>query len=811
MRHIVNILLTVSVLLPAIHPLSAQQKKPVAFYLENLPGERIGEYSDERIISDLQDDGFVVIEVDCSRYPQTSPELENALVEFHKNSPEVYSKYETADIEIDPDYIFYVPEGYTITRNIPVWNIEENGADGSVERVMDTYNSVIVPKFGVEPVTDPEQMKNPDGSDIDWNLYIDIIHPSGNASKDVPLLLNFSSNSPRMVPFSPLKTEEVVYRSIFPMGFMTTGYAWANADHCYNPLARGESWGYFDQYTLEDWDGLAAVTAYVRYLRTHLQDYNLDGKIGVMGISKASYSAVRIADLNNADGEEHFLFNGTPNNKPQPWQDGESHVDVAYAAAGNGTRRVSQYVNGNTVPMITSAGAKDEYNQWAVYPEVVRHMQDIDHIHLALWMEELGHTYPGMGTDLATGEPRYVIFKRFFDHYLKPDSEHDADVFYIIPKEGAAEIDSKGYSRVLAPDGILPVAMLGISPYSPITVRFLTEFSEDEINAKVKIVKLSDGSSVKGVWTASMQNTSFSFTPETPLEKDEEYEISVPDDLTSLNGNSPSAAKTRKFKVTNVSDEDEGPVVENKIFPTDDTYSQVAKNTEPKGDEKTLRVRYSTMGDWRFDGFMKFDISDLKPGRITKASIYLTPSAALTGTPITIQFFKTNPDWSEDGLVSESRPLIEDSYFDAQTVSVEGNTVIADATNIIRQTLMNGEKEFSICIRVPSSAGSTENIYFNSKEAEQEAVRPFLSVEKTKITGNPTIDIEREYEAGETVILDVRTEYEDETVSVEWFMDDNPVEGDTITPDSGLHKIKAVVTGPPDIGTDIIVKYIKVN
>ena len=76
-------------------------------------------------------------------------------------SPEVYSKYETADIEIDPDYIFYVPEGYTITRNIPVWNIEENGADGSVERVMDTYNSVIVPKFGVEPVTDPEQMKNP--------------------------------------------------------------------------------------------------------------------------------------------------------------------------------------------------------------------------------------------------------------------------------------------------------------------------------------------------------------------------------------------------------------------------------------------------------------------------------------------------------------------------------------------------------------------------------------------------------------------------------------------------------------------------
>ena len=800
-----------ALLLSLFISVSAQQKKPLAFYLKNLPYERIGEYSDERIISDLQDDGFMVIEVDCSSYPGTSPELENALVQFHMDSPDIYSEYESGDVEVDPDYIFYVPEGYTITRNIPVWNIKEYGADGSLERVMDTYNDVIVPEFGVEPVTSPDEMENPDGSPIDWNLYIDIIHPSGKAAEDVPLLLNFSSNSPRMVPFNPLKTKEVVYRSIFPIGFMTTGYAWANADHCYNPLARGESWGYFDQYSLEDWNGLAAVRAYVRYLRTHLSDYNLNGRIGVMGISKASYSAVRIADVNNASGEEHFKFNGVANDKPQPWSDGESHVDVAYAAAGNGTRRIPRYVNENTVPMITSAGSKDEYNQWAVYPEVVRHMQDIDHIHLGLWMEELGHTYPGLGTDLATGEQRYVLFKRFFDHYLKPDSAHDADVFYILPKENAEDVDARGYSRTLAPDGILPVAMLGISPYSPLTVRFLTAFSPEEIGNKVSVTRISDGQEIEGSWTSAMQGTSFSFTPVSPLEKGQKYLITVPADITSLAGTSPSGTVTREFEVTRSDGGGEGPAVENRILPTDDTYSQVVKNTEPKGDQTTLRVRYSTMGDWRFDAFLKFDISGLKANRITKASICLTPSSALTGTPITIQFFKTGTDWTEDGLVSENRPQIEDSWFDAQTVSTSGDVVCADVTSVIKQAIENGETRLSICVRVPSSSGSTENIYFNSKEAESESVRPCLSVEKNMISGNPTIDIEREYAAGTAIMLDVRAEYEDEISDIAWFVDDEPVDGDTVTPEAGLHKIKAVVTGPEDIGTDIIVKYINVE
>ena len=137
--------------------------------------------------------------------------------------------------------------------------------------------------------------------------------------------------------------------------------------------------------------------------------------------------------------------------------------------------------------------------------------------------------------------------------------------------------------------------------------------------------------------------------------------------------------------------------------------------------------------------------------------------------------------------------------------------VCADVTSVIKQAIENGETRLSICVRVPSSSGSTENIYFNSKEAESESVRPCLSVEKNMISGNPTIDIEREYAAGTAIMLDVRAEYEDEISDIAWFVDDEPVDGDTVTPEAGLHKIKAVVTGPEDIGTDIIVKYINVE
>ena len=586
-------------------------KKPVAFYLRNLPMERVGGLTDAQIKSQLRQDGFIVIDVDCSDFPRTSPQLEDALVHFHMKCSEVYSRYEDSTQTVDVTNIFYVPEGYTVTRNIPVWNIQEHGAEGSMEWVMDTWNNHIVTKFGQPKVTSPEQMRNPDGSPIDLNLYIDIVHPSGRASTSVPILLTFGSITPRMASFRPDRPIGRVYRSIFPLGFLTSGYAFAVADHCYNPLAR--KWGHFKQYTLDDYNAHASSTAFIRYLRAHADKYNLNGKIGVMGISKASYSSVRVADRSNVDGEESLLFGGRANKKPQPWEEEDSHVDVAYAAAGIGAERAFRYVKESSVPLITSAGMSDEYNQWAVYPDVVRYLSSIDHIHLSFWMEDLGHTFPCMGEDPATGVNRYVLFKKFFDHYLKKPS---GDVMYILPKEGAADVDSHGFTRVLpeeknmpgklprhmlpsamgyfiqsypyassyagmvmriatgeqkyilfrdfyekyiacpgdfsvlAADEIFPDKLPPLEANAPITVRFLSEYQLDQIQAKIGVYEEGTGRKISGVWTSSMKGTCFSFIPDVPFAVGTSYRISVPSTICSLSGERPSGEFVRVFTVS---------------------------------------------------------------------------------------------------------------------------------------------------------------------------------------------------------------------------------------------------------------------
>ena len=587
-------------------------KKPLAFYLKNLPMERVGGLSDAQIKNQLRQDGFIVIDVDCSSFPRTSPQLEDALVHFHKDCAKVYSKYEDSSQSVDVTNIFYVPAGYTVTRNVPVWNILEHSADGSMEWVMDTWNNHIVARYGEQKATSPEQMKNPDSSPLDLNLYIDIVHPSGRASRSVPLLLTFGSITPRMASFRPDRPIGRVYRSIFPFGFLTSGYAFAVTDHCYNPLV--PKWGHFKQYTLDDYNAHASSTAFIRYLRAHADQYNLNGKIGVMGISKASYSSVRVADRSNSEGGESLLFGGRVNEKPQPWAEADSHVDVAYAAAGIGAERAFRYVENTSVPLITSAGMSDEYNQWPVYPDVVRYLSSIDHIHLSFWMEDLGHTFPCMGEDSATGISRYVLFKKFFDHYLKKPS---GDVMYVLPKEGAADVDPLGKTRVLpqeknmpgmlpkhmlpsamgyfiqsypyassyagmvmrvatgeqkyilfrefyeryiahpgnfsvlAADKIFPSSLPSLEARSPITVRFFAEYSLDQIRDNVVVSEDGSGNVLDGVWISSMKGTCFSFYPNQPLKEGESYRISVPTAISSISGERPSAAVTRTFIVSN--------------------------------------------------------------------------------------------------------------------------------------------------------------------------------------------------------------------------------------------------------------------
>ena len=86
---------------------------PAAIYLQNLPGERVGEWTDQQIIADLQAQGMIVITHDCSSYPTTSPELETAILEWHRTLAGHLTDYDTDTTTIESRAMYFIPEGYT--------------------------------------------------------------------------------------------------------------------------------------------------------------------------------------------------------------------------------------------------------------------------------------------------------------------------------------------------------------------------------------------------------------------------------------------------------------------------------------------------------------------------------------------------------------------------------------------------------------------------------------------------------------------------------------------------------------------------
>src|SRR5690606_32583640 len=124
---------------------------------------------------------------------------------------------------------------------------------------------------------------------------------------------------------------------------------------------------------------------------------------------------------------------------------------------------------------------------WEVYPDVVKALSVVDNLRLDLWMEDLGHTYPGLGVDAVTGMNRYVLVKRFFDYFLKPEEHVQPQLFYMLPKPDIAGVNTDGTFRVLPPDDLLPKDMKGISPFDSITVRFLSPMDTESVRKHIKL------------------------------------------------------------------------------------------------------------------------------------------------------------------------------------------------------------------------------------------------------------------------------------------------------------------------------------
>ena len=518
---------------------------PTAVYLRNLDIPRIGTDSDSSIVEDLLDDELVVVELDGAGLPADSPEMERALLDFHKNLPTLVSGASAGTIQVDESFLYTLPAGHRLERNLPFWNIERHGAHGTLQRVLEIYNTNVAEHFGAEPVDSVEDMRGRDGDRFDYDLYIDIIYPSGQATEAVPTIAHFSTldRMPRMF----LSDD----RRLYPIGWVTSGYAMALIDHVYHPAARVRYYGHMPGFTLDNWNGVAAGSAGIRFLRAHAERFNLDGRIGALGHSKSAYTVIRLADPRHPELPEHQEFDGFPSGspEPQPWPEHESEIQVAYASMGMGIRR-TQYTNPELVPLVVAAGRHDHFDYWNVTPEQVARAKGYDLNQLTLWMEELGHTLPG-GRDSATGQDRTLLVRHFFDQHLQPPGQDQLKVLAVAPPRDARDVALDGtVSRFGVDDEEdLPEDLHGMDPRMAITVRFARSIDIGTLPEDALSVNRADtGTPVSGEWIPSFRNSRFQFAPEQQLEPETYYEITVSPGIRDSEGRALEDEYRRSFR-----------------------------------------------------------------------------------------------------------------------------------------------------------------------------------------------------------------------------------------------------------------------
>jgi hypothetical protein len=539
---------------------------PMVVYLSNLDIPRLGTDSDENILGDLLEQQLLVIKLNVSKMPSSSPELEHAIGAFFLDIDEIIQIATNSKFKGEHGNLFFLPEGYRLKRDLSYWDLKKHGSYGTLEYILDVYNRGARNR-DYDPVDSPEQMRGPDGQIIHFDLRMDIIYPSGQNAQKVPTMALFSSQSMRPRAFAA-NDERLAY----PLGFALNGYAVAFIDHNYIPLARHEYFGHFRPFSLDQWNGLASASASIRFLRAHASEFNLNGRIGAAGLSKAAYSVVRLADPNHHKQEEGGTFDNYPSGSPesQPWPDFKSTISIGYASMGGGTRRTN-YFTEKMVPMIFAAGKKDQYGEWDRFPHLVRTSREKNMHHLALWLEDLGHTYPD-GIDLKTGLNRYILIRRWFDQNLYPHENDNLEVMYVIPTPYSDNVSLDGESRVLPAENLLPSGSIGPNTWgefseevfdaesdmkhiprnSPIAIGFARSIDVNTVTHETIVVKNTETNKpVRGSWQAVRQNSRFEFLPDELLKPNTHYSITVSTSVTDYAGRNLKNAFQFGFRTSN--------------------------------------------------------------------------------------------------------------------------------------------------------------------------------------------------------------------------------------------------------------------
>jgi hypothetical protein len=497
----------------------------VIVYVKNRAIERIGQEPDLPILMDYIRKKFIVITADFGNNPEAvSPFFDFDLHDIFRTVYGYKTESLLKDLKLTPKEFrcFFLPEGYRVATDLVYWELDKHGVYGTLEYIMESYNTDIVPKVpGLKIVSSPSEMVDKKGNPFDFTVKMDIVYPS-QPKRKLPVVFHSETLSTRNA------NEQTRDHTAHFLGFTMRAYVYVIMGHCFNPCVN--HYFHFGKFELDHWNGFACYTAAMRYLNANADKYSMNTNyIGGIGYSKGQYAITRLSDPNHAGGTESKKYEGFPEGtpEPQPWPGYSSKINVGMQGMGMGLFE-TEYITRDYVPTIIICGENDRDVITAQHRIFVKRLEDLNVNHINLFMQGLGHGLP-YGYDERMGVDRYQLIVDLYDRYLKVEEKLPPVVLVVSPFNNKE----------------------GVSPDEMISVHFAPVIDEKSVigNKGIRLVNLKDKKDVEGKWTVSNGGTRFNFTPAQALKNNEEYKIIISPKIKDKAGIRMGKEKTVQFKV----------------------------------------------------------------------------------------------------------------------------------------------------------------------------------------------------------------------------------------------------------------------
>lgn len=305
--------------------------RDVIVYAINYAGERIGTEADVDILSDYLEDGYAVIVVDFNKNPLScSPNIEHSLARIHSRYVDYSGENSEWEAAANENYFYTLPSGYRLARGVWYWNLYYYSSLGTRQSTVNSWNSNY---YGNEKISSyytakatstyknasgttvtrtyevgqaPIEAENiqdcvmKDGSNLEYDQYLDIIYPS-KPNKATPVYLMAASSTDLQ------KMSCIEERCTFT-GFAFQGYTVSVFEYVYKPMVHSVSTG-MTGYGYDSQNIVKIARAAIRCVRYYAQQYGYDPlKVGVAGISKASKATAVLSVIGNDTLSEWSAF-----------------------------------------------------------------------------------------------------------------------------------------------------------------------------------------------------------------------------------------------------------------------------------------------------------------------------------------------------------------------------------------------------------------------------------------------------------------------------------------------------------------------